>query len=93
MTLSDYTKMAANKHQEFVNRRYADVDFRAGVEWERQRDKSIAAIPYQKCPVCDGNGQVFAGGTTSILYKTCDVCNGAKIIPMCPLPEPPKQKP
>jgi len=52
---------------------------------------NIDAIPYQKCPKCDGQGMVskppyIAGDvhqwSASECAFTCDVCNGAKIIPM-----------
>lgn len=48
-------------------------------------------VPYQKCPKCNGQGTVskppwlagdidqWSGTATSF---PCDVCNGAKIIPM-----------
>lgn len=42
----------------------------------------LAAVPYQCCPLCNGNGQTVADGFTSSVYQTCKVCNGAKIIPM-----------
>ena len=40
------------------------------------------AVPYQRCPICDGTGKVPSYGFTSSLYFTCDKCNGQKIIPM-----------
>ena len=48
-------------------------------------------IPYQKCPKCDGQGTVskppwIAGDVYEWTYSSsifpCDICNGAKIIPM-----------
>ena len=42
----------------------------------------LAAVPYQCCPLCNGNGQTVADGFTSSVYQTCKVCNGAMIIPM-----------
>jgi len=39
-------------------------------------------IPYQKCPVCEGTGNVLAPGFTSGCTTVCDICHGAKIIPM-----------
>lgn len=42
----------------------------------------IGAIPYQVCPLCDGNGQTIANNFTSSVYQTCKVCSGTKIIPM-----------
>jgi len=44
-------------------------------------------VPYQKCPICNGSGQIwdepnlnYTGSTVG--FKTCDVCHGSKIIPM-----------
>lgn len=48
----------------------------------------LATVPYQLCPKCNGDGEVLVqnwnGGTTSISTGmfTCNVCGGAKIIPM-----------
>jgi DnaJ-class molecular chaperone len=42
----------------------------------------LAAVPYQCCPLCNGNGQTVADGFTSNVYQLCKVCNGARIIPM-----------
>jgi len=42
----------------------------------------LAAVPYQCCPLCNGNGQTVADGFTSSVYQTCKVCKGAMIIPM-----------
>jgi DnaJ-class molecular chaperone len=42
----------------------------------------LAAVPYQCCPVCNGNGKTVTDGFTSSVYQTCKVCNGAMIIPM-----------
>lgn len=42
----------------------------------------VAAVPYQCCPLCNGNGKTVADGFTSSVYQTCKVCNGAMIIPM-----------
>lgn len=51
--------------------------------------------PYQKCPKCDGQGtvskplyvpgDVFNWSESTGLVHQCDVCNGAKIIPMFPI--------
>lgn len=52
------------------------------------------AVPFQKCPKCDGQGIVskppyIAGDvyqwSSSELTHQCDVCNGAKIISMNPI--------
>lgn len=41
---------------------------------------------HQLCPKCFGEGQVANIGTTSSLYRTCPVCDGAKTlrVPTCP---------
>jgi DnaJ-class molecular chaperone len=45
-------------------------------------------VPYQKCPVCEGMGQIFVNQfdpyntNSSIGYKPCHVCGGSGIIPM-----------
>jgi hypothetical protein len=47
----------------------------------------LATVPYQCCPVCNGNGKTVADGFTSSVYQTCKVCLGAMIIPMHVLPK------
>lgn len=48
----------------------------------------LATVPYQKCPVCEGMGQIFVNQldpyntNSSIGYKPCHVCGGSGIIPM-----------
>ena len=48
----------------------------------------LTTVPYQKCPVCDGIGQIFfnqldlCNENSSIGYKPCHVCDGIGIIPM-----------
>ena len=46
----------------------------------------LAAVPYQKCPVCEGVSQIFVSTNSSIGYKPCHVCGGSGIIPMHVLP-------
>lgn len=49
-------------------------------------------VPYQKCPVCEGMGQIFVNQldpyntSSSIGYRPCHVCGGSGIIPMHVLP-------
>lgn len=52
-------------------------------------------VPYQLCPKCNGQGTVskppyLAGDThewtSTSLSHQCDVCNGAKLIPMFIIP-------
>ena len=48
----------------------------------------LATVPYQKCPVCEGMGQIFVNQldpystNSSIGYKSCHVYGGSGIIPM-----------
>ena len=42
----------------------------------------LATVPYQCCPVCNGDGKTLANGFTSSVYEICKVCNGGMIIPM-----------
>jgi len=48
----------------------------------------LATVPYQKCPVCSGTGQIFVNQldpyntNSSIGYKSCHICGGSGIIPM-----------
>lgn len=54
---------------------------------EINRLKSVNTVKYQYCPVCNGHGRVLADGFISAVYKTCEVCNGSKIIPEAKLSE------
>ena len=48
----------------------------------------IKCVPYQKCPVCEGSGQIYVSQlnpyetNVSIGYNPCNVCGGNGIIPM-----------
>ena len=48
----------------------------------------LETVPYQKCPVCEGMGQLFVNQldayntNSSIRDKPCHVCGGSGIIPM-----------
>ena len=52
------------------------------------RVSALATVPYQKCPVCEGMGQIFINQlepyntNSSIGYKPCHVCGGSGVIPM-----------
>ena len=66
-----------------------DAIFKAMEDYAQQvKNLDIKSIPYQKCPLCDGSGQVFVNqieqlDTTNIIhYKQCHVCGGSGIIPM-----------
>ncbi len=43
-------------------------------------EKTIQTLPYQRCPVCDNNGNVAGSGCN--LFSKCPVCLGKMIIPM-----------
>ncbi len=55
-------------------------------------------VPYQICPKCNGQGMVskppyiagdvYEWSSSSVAPFTCNVCNGAKIIPMHHIQEP-----
>ena len=53
--------------------------------------KKIKHIPYQLCPKCHGDGDLARHNSPSIISTTvsvtCDVCHGAKIIPMYEIKE------
>jgi len=57
-------------------------------------NETIEYVPYQVCPRCGGSGQLVqeTNYVTSSLVTTCDVCFGAKIIPMCPIDKTKKEK-
>jgi len=52
----------------------------------------LATVPYQKCPVCEGMGQIFVNQldpyntNSTIGYNPCHVCRGSGVIPMHVLP-------
>ena len=48
--------------------------------------KTTITIPYQCCPVCNGQGRTIADGFTSNFYQTCKVCKGAMVLPMATQP-------
>ena len=63
------------------------------LEYERKvkklhKSSVINCVPYQKCPVCEGSGQIYINQlnpditSISIGYKPCHVCEGKGIIPM-----------
>lgn len=39
-------------------------------------------VPYQTCPLCGGVGSIPCGMVSTSITQTCDVCKGAKVIPM-----------
>jgi hypothetical protein len=51
-------------------------------------ETKVKFIPYQRCPICNGEGNVmvnncWGGGTgLTVGFETCKVCNGRLIIPM-----------
>ena len=44
--------------------------------------KVAECMPFQRCPICNGSGQIPADGFTSSVYQQCPTCNGQRIIPM-----------
>lgn len=46
-----------------------------------EKYKVKPCVPYQRCPICDGSGYLPRYGSTGAA-RPCDVCYGAKIIPM-----------
>ena len=62
---------------------------KANYKWYLNTDK-CQFVPFQLCPKCNGNGTAYTL-TTSSNYTTttggvCDLCNGAKVIPMAAIP-------
>ena len=51
---------------------------------EKIEVKVLECVPYQKCPVCDGEGVIKTPSRIEklLISVTCNVCKGAKIIPM-----------
>ena len=49
---------------------------------EQNQYEVVPCVPFQRCPICNGIGQIPAQGTSSVPFFPCTVCNGAKIIPM-----------
>ena len=44
------------------------------------RCRIVDYVPYQKCPVCNGDGKVKIGKTQ--VLEVCRVCAGGGVIPM-----------
>lgn len=68
-------------------------------EYANQEKQGCDFVPYQLCPKCNGQGSVSKPGwvpgdvnqwTNSAVTHLCDICNGAKIIPMYVLPQKPE---
>lgn len=49
---------------------------------DKKKYKISPCVPYQKCPICDGDGRIASTGINSSAFTICDVCYGMKIIPM-----------
>jgi len=91
-TITD--EQIARAKNKFENTTEGRNGFYRGCLWYRSQIKHkcnhVKCIPFQVCPICMGNGRVATSGSTSAVYTICDVCDGRKIIPMYPLPQPPK---
>jgi hypothetical protein len=35
---------------------------------------------WQRCPICDGHGEILAGGYISSVYQQCPTCSGNRVI-------------
>ena len=49
-------------------------------------------VPFQLCPKCNGEGTIFKGiinphTTATYGHQTCDLCNGAMVIPQALIPK------
>ena len=78
------TQQEQEKHFEEITNKMKQILFKIG-------NTVLAAVPYQLCPKCNGQGQVskppyIAGDvhqwSNSSCVFPCDVCNGSKIIQM-----------
>lgn len=54
---------------------------------KKKKIKKLKWIPYQLCPKCNGEGNMFVSNIhpstlLSAGWQNCDVCYGQKIIPM-----------
>jgi len=52
--------------------------------------KVIKCVPFQLCPKCAGEGKIVRLNLDTSAYNTeepCDVCFGAKVIPMAVIPD------
>jgi len=98
MSLQDKTRAAANNYQSLNRKRYADMDFIAGAEWERQRDKWIRVEdelpPKNGYYFCFDDKQYFGAVIVGYFAKMWNpqVTERMTITHWQPLPEPPKEK-
>ncbi len=70
----------------------SDVNYRHWIDKEEQQVNNlnipavINCVPYQICPKCVGDGDLFRHNSPAIMGTNarpiCDVCEGKKIIPM-----------
>lgn len=52
--------------------------------------KVMKCVPFQLCPRCSGEGKVVRLNLETTAYNSeepCDVCLGAKVIPMAVIPD------
>lgn len=51
------------------------------ISQQMAKEPTPAAVPYQRCPICEGAGLIM-GPISTALSSPCPTCNGARIIPM-----------
>ena len=49
--------------------------------------EKVSYVPYQLCPKCHGEGNLYRYTGPAHTDAACDVCKGEKIIPMAIVPE------
>lgn len=56
----------------------------------KKKKEKFDVVPFQLCPKCNGEGSIrnYTYDTTSgLLVNQCDLCYGAKVIPMAKIPK------
>ena len=48
---------------------------------DKPKYRTLNYVPYQLCPRCNGEGKI-EDKLSSSCFSVCDICLGAKIIPM-----------
>ncbi len=81
-TKNEENQEAYNKSIDELIKNFIKVRSKAEVVDVPEESSIINFIPYQQCPICLGKGRVSDDGISSVTSVVCDVCQGAKIIPM-----------